>query len=68
MTDPEDITPGTRPDLEGRDFEAPSADAVEQATSADPGYDEPTISSSIEAPEWDAYEQTLIVQMEDEYR
>lgn len=68
MTDREDIIPGSRPDPEERDFEVPSADAVEQATSADPGYDEPTISSSIEAPEWDAYEQTLIVQMEDDYR
>ena len=68
MTDPEDITPGTRLDPDERDPEAPSADAIEQATSADPGDDQPTISSSLEAPEWDAYEQTLVVQMEDEYR
>ncbi len=68
MTHPEDITPGTRPDPAELGLEAPPADADERATSADPGYAEPTMSASIEAPEWDAYEQTLIVQMEDEYR
>ncbi len=63
MTNPEDITPGTRPDPEELGLEATSADADDRAANV-----EPTISASIEAPEWDAYEQTLIVQMEDDYR
>ena len=51
-------------------FEAPEADAAEQAATADPLdlQDEPTPSDDIEAPEWDAHEQSMEVPLEDDYR
>jgi hypothetical protein len=59
MTQPDDL-----------DFEAPEADAAEQATYADPADDEArgTVSDDIEAPEWDAVEQSRAVPGEDDYR
>jgi hypothetical protein len=68
MTDPEDIAPGEHLDPDERDPEAPEADLVEQATPAEHGYDAVAASDSIEAPEWDAHEQSLVVELEDEYR
>lgn len=53
---------------ERMDPEAPTADAVEDATAAHHGYDDPTVSDSIEAPEWDAREQAHIVEFDDDYR
>jgi hypothetical protein len=59
---------------ENLDTEAPEADAAEQAVDADPtaseGRDDAAASrsASIEAPEWDAQEQSLEVPLEDEYR
>ncbi|MFI7545647.1 hypothetical protein [Actinoplanes sp. NPDC049599] len=52
------------------DPETPEADAAEQATLADPSSDEsePPRSGSIEAPEWDSWEQRRVVQLEDEDR
>jgi hypothetical protein len=56
----------------GRDLEAPEADAVEQATAADPSWDDdPEASpatSPLEASEWDAQEQGRTVPVEDDYR
>ena len=51
-------------------FDAPEADAAEQAATADPldVQDSPTPSGDIEAPEWDAQEQSLEVPLEDDYR
>jgi hypothetical protein len=61
----------TYPDDE-RDLETPEADAAEQAALADPGSADDTepvpASSSIEVPEWDAQEQSRIVQIDDDYR
>ncbi|GIE53542.1 hypothetical protein [Actinoplanes nipponensis] len=54
-----------------RDLEAPEADAAEQAALADPASDdsEPSAgSSSIEAPEWDAWEQRQAVPLDDDER
>ena len=52
------------------DLETPEADAAEQATSARIEEDldaiEPT--GDDETPEWDAQEQSRIVDMDDEYR
>jgi hypothetical protein len=51
-------------------FDAPEADAAEQATTADPldTQDDEILSADIEAPEWDAQEQSREVPMEDDYR
>ncbi len=68
MTEPEDHALSAHLAPEERDPEAPDADAVEQATDVDPAWTEPTMSDSIEAPAWDAYEQSMVVQFEDDYR
>ena len=51
-------------------FDAPEADAAEQAATADPldVPNEPYTSGDIEAPEWDAQEQSMEVPLEDDYR
>jgi hypothetical protein len=51
-------------------FDAPEADAAEQAVTADPldGENDAMPSGDIEAPEWDAREQSLEVPLEDDYR
>ena len=51
-------------------FDAPEADAAEQAAATDPQdiEDNPTPSGDIEAPEWDAQEQSMEVPLEDDYR
>jgi hypothetical protein len=54
--------------------EVPEADAAEQAVNADPAEgdssadEQPAVSQSIEAPQWDAQEQAVEVPLEDEYR
>ena len=52
------------------DFEAPEADAAEQATNADPR-DESDLEPgdrADEVPEWDAQEQFREIGLEDDYR
>jgi hypothetical protein len=51
-------------------FDAPEADAAEQAVTADPldFEDDLTPSGDIEAPEWDAREQSMEIPLEDDYR
>ena len=68
MTYPEDVVPGDHLGPDERDPEASEADAVEQATAAGPDWHEPTVSSDIEAPEWDAREQSQVVPFDDDYR
>jgi hypothetical protein len=70
MTDPDFIERGPSLDPDERDFEAPDADAWEQATPADPADDpadtEP--SRDVEVNDWDALEQARVVDIDDEYR
>lgn len=69
MTMPdEDLTPGSNLAPEDRDPEAPAADAVEQATSANPAEDPPEIHRGLEVGEYDAVEQAHVVDLDDEYR
>jgi hypothetical protein len=69
MTMPdEDIAPGDHLDPEERDLEAPDADAVEQATPANPA-DAPTeVHRGLEVDEYDALEQARVVDLDDDYR
>jgi hypothetical protein len=69
MTTPdEDLVPGDHLDPDERDIEAPPADAAEQAKPANP-VDEPAeIHRGMEVGEWDAVEQAVVVDLEDDYR
>jgi hypothetical protein len=69
MTMPdEELTPGPHLDPQERDLEAPDADAVEQATPANP-IDEPAeVHRGLEVSEYDAVEQARVVEFEDDYR
>jgi len=69
MTD-EDFTAGTGLDPEQRDSEAPSADAVEQATTSDPAEERDNdnqVHRGLEVNDWDAVEQARVVDVSDEY-
>jgi hypothetical protein len=68
MTQPEDLALSDHLEPDERDPEAPEADAVEQARPVDPTLEEPAVSQSLEAPEWDAQEQAHVVTIEDDYR
>jgi hypothetical protein len=68
--DPRDA--GGRVDPDERTLEAPAADAVEQSVSTDPAEAEPAgqpaeVLRSFEVGEWDALEQSIIINLEDEY-
>lgn len=55
-------------DPDERDIEAPAADAVEQATTANP-IDQPVeVHRGLEVGEWDAVEQAHVVDLDDDYR
>ncbi|WP_213454781.1 hypothetical protein [Rhizomonospora bruguierae] len=51
-----------------RDPEAPAADAVEQATVADPADGTEEVHRGLEVDDWDAVEQARVVSFEDDYR
>jgi hypothetical protein len=55
MTQPDDL-----------ETEAPEADAAEQAAYVLPGEEEAIPSRSLEAPEWDAEEQSVPVPLDDD--
>ena len=56
-------------DPQERDLEAPSEDAVEQATPANPVDGPPgEVHRGLEVGEWDAVEQARTVDLDDEYR
>jgi hypothetical protein len=57
MTDPADF-----------DLEASEADAAEQRADTEPPEEDDFPSADLEAPEWDALEQSRTVQLEDDYR
>jgi hypothetical protein len=70
MTMPDDDrVPFEHLEPEERDLETPPEDAAEQATPADPGEreDEP-VRILYEVSEWDAVEQSRVVDLEDDYR
>jgi hypothetical protein len=65
----EDLTPGHHLNAEERDIEAPEADAVEQATPADPATEAPSeVARGLEVGEYDAWEQAQVVELDDDYR
>ena len=73
MTQPDEDSvalddPLTELDPERRDIEAPPADAQEQATPADPAQERPAPHVPFEADEWDAIEQSRVVELDDDYR
>jgi hypothetical protein len=70
MTQPdEELLALDRLDPETRDIEAPAADAVEQATPANPADNPPgTHTMAFEANEYDALEQERVVDLDDDYR
>ena len=51
-----------------RDPEAPAADAVEQATVADPADGDGEVHPGLEVNDWDAVEQARVVSFDDDYR
>jgi hypothetical protein len=68
MTRPdEDLALGDHLAPDERDPEAPDSDAVEQATPANP-VDQPVeVHRGLEVNEWDAVEQGVVVDLDDEY-
>lgn len=65
----EDRVPEESLEPDERDPEAPTADAVEQATLADPAADaDAEVHRGLEVNEYDAIEQAHGVNLEDDYR
>ncbi|HLU46167.1 MAG TPA: hypothetical protein VKZ67_14320 [Natronosporangium sp.] len=50
-----------------RDPEAPDADAAEQATPVDPTERPLRVRRGFEVGEWDAMEQSIVIDLDDEY-
>lgn len=50
-----------------RDLEAPSDDAAEQAAPAKPAETPPELRRGMEVGEWDAFEQSVVIDFEDDY-
>ena len=71
MTRPEDeLVVGDHLDPDERDIEAPPADAAEQATTVGPNDHAGSAAPpqrGLEVGEWDAFEQSIVVDLEDEY-
>jgi hypothetical protein len=59
----------TRPeeDLDTGDLEAPTEDAAEQAVPAKPAEEPAEVSRGLEVGEWDAVEQSIVIDMDDDY-
>jgi hypothetical protein len=59
----------TRPEeeLAAGDLEAPTEDAAEQATPANPVEEPAEVSRALEVGEWDAVEQSIVIDMDDDY-
>jgi hypothetical protein len=50
-----------------RDPEAPTADLVEQSASVSPVQRQAEVHPGLEVGEWDAVEQSIVIDMDDEY-
>lgn len=68
MTTPDEFPAEDHLAPEDRDPEAPPADAVEQATPANPSDERVEVSVGLEVSEYDAVEQARVVDLDDEYR
>ncbi|MFV2105767.1 hypothetical protein [Micromonospora sp. LOL_015] len=67
MTYPdEDIAPGDHLAPEERDPETPADDAVEQSVVANPVEQQPEVHRGLEVDDWDAVEQSRIVDLDDD--
>ncbi|MFV2086225.1 hypothetical protein [Micromonospora sp. LOL_021] len=67
MTYPdEDIAPGDHLAPEERDPEAPADDAFEQSVVANPVEQQPEVHRGLEVDDWDAVEQSRIVDLDDD--
>jgi hypothetical protein len=67
MTRPdEEFAPSDHLAADERDPEAPAADAVEQATVADPHEEEDDVHRGLEVAEWDAMEQARVIGPDDD--
>jgi hypothetical protein len=62
------IDPDARLEPDERDPEAPDADIVEQATPVDPAELPAEMHRGLEVGEWDAIEQSRVVEIDDDYR
>jgi hypothetical protein len=65
---PEDLEPEDHLEPEERDLEAPTADAMEQATPVDPTQFPIEVQRGLEVNEYDAVEQARVVELDDDYR
>jgi hypothetical protein len=69
MTQPdEEFVPEAHLAPDERDFEVSDADAIEQASPADPAVEPVEVHRGLEVGEWDAVEQAQVVDLDDEYR
>lgn len=70
MTRPDEEPPVTENHLsaQARDIEAPAEDAAEQAVPANPAEAPEEVHPGNEVNEYDALEQSLVVDLDDEYR
>jgi hypothetical protein len=50
-----------------RDPEAPTADVAEQSASVSPVQRQAEVHPGLEVGEWDAVEQSIVIEMDDEY-
>jgi hypothetical protein len=68
MTEPEYIDHDVSLDAAERNPAAPDADAVEQATPANPADQPDEVRRGLEVDDWDALEQARVVDLDDDYR
>lgn len=61
-------TSGGRRDSDDKDVETPDADAAEQATVAYPGDEPEEVHRGLEVDEYDAVEQSRVVDLDEDYR
>jgi hypothetical protein len=66
--DEQPIDPDARLVPDERDPEAPAADLVEQATPVDPAELPTEVHRGLDVGEWDAIEQSRVVELDDDYR